>query len=219
MPSSQTGPAVALWPLWLTCAMFGSALTLASFVKVLHSVFLSRSPDKLGDVKEASAVQLFPMVVLAGLCVFFGIFYTVPLKNFIYPAVGGEGAISGLWESGLATILIVVGILIGLAILASASFAKKVRIVPTWFCGERPENDQMIIPGTHFYKTVSSMNGLRQLYSGQEKGWYDSYEQGGKAGLMFTQFLKMMHNGVLSMYLTWVVVGLVLILFVICEIW
>ena len=33
---SSGGP----WPVWLVAAMLGSVLTLASFVKVLHAVFL-----------------------------------------------------------------------------------------------------------------------------------------------------------------------------------
>lgn len=34
------------WVVWLATAMFGSALTLASFVKVLHSVFLRRTAEQ-----------------------------------------------------------------------------------------------------------------------------------------------------------------------------
>jgi len=74
MGTSQTGAAANLWPVWLTCAIFGSALTLASFVKLIHSVFLSRLPSDLKDVKEVSPLQTVPMIVLASLCVFFGIF-------------------------------------------------------------------------------------------------------------------------------------------------
>jgi len=210
-----------LWPIWLVAAMFGSALTLASFVKLLHSVFLSRLPDELKDVKEVPLTMKVPMVVLAFLCVFFGIFYHVPLKLFIYPALGIEPgtAIFGVWESTLATGLIVVGIIIGLVILLVAGFAKKVRIVPTWTCGEVQDNEQMIIPGTHFYKTVSSMKLLKPLYTGQEKGYFDLYNQGGRVGLGLTAFLRYLHSGVLPMYLTWVTLGLLVILFVVCRIW
>ena len=211
----------ALWPIWLVAAMFGSALTLASFVKIIHSVFLSRLPDKLKDVEEVGISQKVPMVVLALFCVFFGIFYHIPLKLFIYPALGIEPgtAIFGTWESGLATVLIIVGIILGLLILLIGKFKKNVRIVPTWTCGEAQENDEMIIPGTHFYKTVSSMKLLKPLYAEQEKGNFDLYDQSGRLGLALTNFLKWMHNGILPVYLTWVAVGLLIILFVICKIW
>ena len=221
MGTKQAGGAASLWPIWLTCAMFGSALTLASFVKLIHSLFLSRLPGELKEAKEVPLSMKVPMVVLALLCVFFGVFYHVPLKLFIYPALNIEPgtAIFGIWESGLATILIVVGIIIGGLILAVGWFSRKVRIVPTWTCGEVQDNEQMIIPGTHFYKTVSSMGGLKQLYTGQEKGHFDLYNQSGKIGLGLTGFLRWLHSGLLPMYLTWVTLGLLVILFIVCRIW
>ena len=224
MGTTQTGSTAGLWPLWLTCAMFGSALTLASFVKLIHSMFLSRLPQELKEVKEVSPVQTVPMAVLALLCVLFGVFYMVPLNQFIYPALNAlgidtEGVIWGTWQSGLATILIIVGIGIGLIIWAVGRLSKNVRIVPTWTCGEIQTNEQMAIPGTHFYKTVSQMGGLQQLYKGQEKGYFDTYDQSGRVGLALTAFLRWLHSGILPMYLTWVTLGLLIVLFVVCGIW
>jgi len=221
MGTTQAGGAAKLWPIWLTCAMFGSALTLASFVKLLHSLFLSRLPSELKGTKEVSPLQTIPMLVLAFLCVFFGIFYSVPLKSFIYPALGIKAgtAIFGTWESILATAMIVFGIVIGLVILLIGLIARKARIVPTWTCGEIQPNDQMIVPGTGFYKTVSSMGGLKQLYASQEKGHFDLYNQGGRVGLIFTGLLRWLHSGILPMYLTWVTLGLLAVLFVVCKIW
>jgi formate hydrogenlyase subunit 3/multisubunit Na+/H+ antiporter MnhD subunit len=214
----ETGTAASLWPIWLTCAMFGSALTLASFVKFIHSIFLSRSPDRQKDAREVSLAMTIPMAVLALLCVFFGIFYGLPLRWFIYPALGIEQPVLSIWSSGLATILLIIGIGIGALIWYLAKLSKNIRTVPTWTCGEIQDNDDMIIPGTHFYKTVSRMGGLKQLYSGQEKGYFDLYNQGGRLGLALTGFLKWLHSGVLSMYLTWVVLGLLVIVFLICKI-
>jgi NADH:ubiquinone oxidoreductase subunit 5 (subunit L)/multisubunit Na+/H+ antiporter MnhA subunit len=221
MGTVQTGKAAALWPIWLIAAMFGSALTLASFVKLIHSAFLSRLPDGLRKVKEVSPLQTLPMIVLAALCVFFGVFYHVPLKLLIYPGLNIEPgtAIFGTWDSTLATTLIIVGIVLGLLILLVGLLARKARAVPTWTCGEAQTNEQMIIPGTHFYKTVSSMGGLKQLYNGQEKGHFDLYNQSARIGLALTGFLRWMHCGLLPMYLTWVIVGLLVILLIICRIW
>ena len=221
MGSTNAAPGAALWPIWLLAAMFGSALTLASFVKIIHSTFLSRLPDELKDVKEVSPLQTIPMIILAFLCVFFGIFYHVPLKMFIYPALGIEPgtAIFGTWASGLATILIIIGVVLGLLILLAGFLATKIRTVPTWTCGEVQTNEQMRIPGTHFYKTVSSMGMLKQLYYGQEKTWFDLYNQAGRLGMALTNFLKYLHSGLLSMYVTWVTLGLLIILFIVCRIW
>ena len=221
MGTTQSGGAAQLWPIWLVAAVFGSALTLASFVKLIHSVFLSRLPEQLKDVKEVSLSMKVPMVVLALLCVFFGIFYHVPLKLFIYPALNIEPgtAIFGTWDSILATALIILGIILGVLVLLVGLLSRKVRTVPTWTCGEVQTNEQMMIPGTHFYKTVSSMGGLKQLYTGQEKGYFDLYNQSAKCGLALTDFLRWLHSGLLPMYLTWVTLGLLVILFIVCRIW
>ena len=222
MGRTQVGTAAVLWPLWLVAAMFGSALTLASFVKILHSIFLSRVPDRLRETHEVSRFQTLPMLVLAFLCVFFGVFYRVPLRWFILPALGMSDGTSlplGDWNAVLATALLLIGIGVAVGVLAVSTFAKKVRRVPTWTCGEIQPNDEMIIPGTHFYKTVSAMNGLRQLYTGQERGYFDLYDQSGRAGLAVTGLLKWMHSGVLPIYLTWVTLGLLLVLLALCNIW
>lgn len=221
MGTTGSGAGGSLWPLWLVAAMFGSALTLASFVKILHSVFLSRRPERLKDVKEVSPLQTFPMLVLAFLCVFFGIFYSIPILRLIVPALDIPADMEiffGLWDSRLATALLLVGVGLGLVVLAVAAFARKVRDVPTWTCGEVQPNDEMIIPGTHFYKTVSSLNGLRQMYNGQEAGHFDLYNQSGKVGFVVTGMLRWLHSGVLPTYLTWMTIGLLLVLFIICGI-
>ncbi|MBN1509279.1 MAG: hypothetical protein JW955_20710 [Sedimentisphaerales bacterium] len=222
MGTTRTGVEAALWPLWLVAAMFGSALTLASFVKILHSVFLSRLPDRLRGTQEVTALQTFPMLILASLCVLFGIFYTVPLYRFILPALGiptDPSVFMGTWSSQLATGLLLVGIAVGVGVLAVSAFRRKIREVPTWTCGEIQPNDEMIIPGTHFYKTVSSLGGLRQMYKGQENGYFDLYNQSGRVGLVVTGILKWMHSGILPVYLTWVMLGLLIVLFVVCGIW
>jgi len=221
MGTDQAHAAARLWPVWLVAALFGSALTLASFVKIIHSVFLSRLPDELKDVKEVSSVQTLPMAVLAVLCVLLGVFYHVPLKLFIYPAlqIQGDQVMLGTWESGLATVLIVAGIVLGVIVWLVGKLSKNVRVVPTWTCGEIQTNEDMIIPGTHFYKTVSSMGGLKQLYAGQERGYFDLYDQGGRLGMVVTGLLRWLHSGILPVYLTWVTLGLLAVLFVICRIW
>ena len=218
--AAKAATASNLWPIWLTCAMFGSALTLASFVKVLHSIFLSRLPGDLKAVKEVSLEQTLPMMVLAALCLFFGVFYWVPLKHFIYPGIGlkPDADILGTWNAALAAILLAIGIAAGVVLWLIGRFSQKIRLVPTWTCGEVQPNDQMIVPGTHFYKTVSSMAGLKQLYTAQEKGYFDLYDQFGRLGLVLTGLLRWLHSGVLPMYLTWVTLGMLAIILVLCGI-
>ena len=55
-------------------ALITSVLTLASFIKVGHSVFFGQLPDRLRNVKEVSLGMRIPMWILAALCVVTGLF-------------------------------------------------------------------------------------------------------------------------------------------------
>jgi hypothetical protein len=168
-----------------------------------------------------SAFQYLPMLILAALCVIFGVAYMLPLKTFIYPALGFEDKVQfiGRWDSSVATFLLIAGLLLGLVIVAAAGIGKKARMVRTWTGGEIQSNDSMIIPGTGFYKTVSSLPGLKRLYFWQENDVFDPYVQTGRTGLSLTGLLRWLHNGVLPMYMTWVTLGLLVLLIVLCKIW
>jgi multisubunit Na+/H+ antiporter MnhB subunit len=107
------------WVIWLAAAMLGSALTLASFVKVLHAVFLRKPSESLAGRKtgEASAALALPTAVLALLCVLFGVLaYRWPLSMAVLPAVGEPLAFLGNWRAGEATVLL--GLMIIGAIIA-----------------------------------------------------------------------------------------------------
>ena len=218
--SGAAAPVSSFWLIFLITAMFGSALTLASFVKIIHSIFLSRLPSDKQSVREAPAVMIVPMVILAILCVIFGVFYTIPLKFFIYPALDIEPgtAIFGTWDSVMATSLLLLGFVLG-GVIVLFALAKNVRTVPTWTCGEVQDNDDIIVPGTGFYKTISNMGGLKGLYKLQERRCFDLYDQGGKVGAAVSGILKWLHSGLLPMYLTWVIMGFLIVLIAVCNIW
>ncbi len=83
------------WLIWLLAAVLGSALTLFSFMKFIHGTFLRAklpargNPEpKTMDVKEVHFTMWLPMVILALLCIIFGIFaIQIPLRHFINPAI------------------------------------------------------------------------------------------------------------------------------------
>ncbi len=68
-------------------ALIVSVMTLASFVKVLHSVFFGQLRKEHENVEEAPAVMLIPMAIMSVLCVLTGIFYHGFTVMFIAPAV------------------------------------------------------------------------------------------------------------------------------------
>jgi hydrogenase-4 component B len=144
------------FPLFLVLglvALFVSLATLASFLKVLGSVFLGKAGEKVA-VEEAPISMVVPQVVLAGLCVLFGIFPQLVLRLVsraiesvtAMPASGvnasrlwgglwlNDGSPVGFWSP--------LAILAALAVLALISYGiqrmggAKVKAVPVWYCGE-----------------------------------------------------------------------------------
>jgi formate hydrogenlyase subunit 3/multisubunit Na+/H+ antiporter MnhD subunit len=72
-------------------ALLGSFLTAASFLKLGHSAFMGKLSDENKNVKEAPVVMLIPMITIALVCVFFGLFNGIPLSKFIVPVLGERG--------------------------------------------------------------------------------------------------------------------------------
>ncbi|MBA7558889.1 NAD(P)H-quinone oxidoreductase subunit 2, chloroplastic [subsurface metagenome] len=207
-------------PIFLLVAMFGSALTLASFIKVIHSVFLGRKPEEIGDVKPEGFTMGFPMVVLAALCVLFGVLAQIPLRYAIGPAVGMDfetapGMIvlsRGIWSPTLATILLCVSLLIGWLIYLSGTIMK-VRTTSVFVGGEKFDSETIRYPGTGFYETIRKLSILKVIYADAEQGIYDLYVLGGRYGMKIVGILKLIHNGVVSTYVAFSMIGLVFLLF------
>lgn len=202
-----------LWIVWLVAAIFGSALTLASFMKIMHATFLGQAQEdkpKHGDVTPAMWV---PTVILASLCVLFGVFaYRIPIRLFITPAVSGNVIYPGVWNASLSTGLILVGVVIGMAIYMIGNI-KNLRVDEPFIGGEALRDD-MKLSGVEFYKTIEDIPLLAAIYSMAKRGIFDIYEQGARITFFFSGVLKRMHNGVLPTYLAWCLLGAVILFFV-----
>ncbi|HSG28978.1 MAG TPA: proton-conducting transporter membrane subunit, partial [Candidatus Krumholzibacterium sp.] len=220
--------------IFLVAAIFGSALTMASFIKVLHSIFLGRRPEKFDGVKEVDFTMQLPMIFISILCVGFGIFASYPLQNFIIPIVSNAGVAldgfdisttgvtAGFWSPTVATVLMIVGLLVGLLIFAFGRLKKNMRTLEDpWTGGNIFDNEEIRIPGTHFYKTVT--DELNPIATGAfrdgEKGAFDLFNIWGRIGDVLVQFLRSMHDGILSTYLSWAVIGLGVLAFILMFRW
>lgn len=205
--------------LCLAAAMVGSGLTLASFMKLLHATFLGQR--KNGPAKkrasEAPWQMWFPCVVLAAICVLFGVFANqLPLKHFILPAVGGVSFI-GSWYAGLSTLLIVIGLLLGLFIFKLKAIKPLMRQDAPFVGAEGVESGENRVSGTEFYNTIKEFRGLAGIYAKAEKGYFDIYEQGKSLVFGIGRFFQFLHNGVLPTYLVWTLLGMVALFFVLMK--
>ncbi|MCK4850494.1 MAG: NADH dehydrogenase [Phycisphaerae bacterium] len=205
-----------LWIVLLVAAIFGSALTLASFVKVIHSVFLGqeyKGADKPPAGPKAGLGMRISMVVLAGACVVFGIWaMQVPLEKMIYPAMPETVQAIGLWQPQLATGLILLAIAAGLVIYLLGSVVN-VRRDDSYVGGaDVSAEPEMRFSAADFYQTISKeMPILRRLYVQAEKSWYDFYALGRRLIFYVGGGLRALHSGLLLTYVAWCVLGLVLL--------
>lgn len=212
-----------LWIIWLVAALFGSALTLASFMKLIHAVFLGQpSSDEVRKTeygrRETSPTMWIPQVFLATLCIIFGVFaYRIPLKMFIFPSVGQGVAFSGIWNPNLATALILGGIIVGIIIylLGTIRQAKEAEI----FVGGEilEEHPDMRISGTEFYNTVQDIGVLGGIYRLAERKAFDVYEVGTKITFGFNKVLSYIHNGILSTYMAWCLLGMGILFYILLR--
>jgi len=225
-------------PLMLVAALFGSVLTLASFVKVLHSVFWGARPARLDGVRERGGIGIpVALLALAALCVGLGVFAAWPLERFVGPAVGleqgGAGALAGdraTWAplhggaarpaldlpnavfSPLAlTGLLVLGSLGALGVgYLGALRARRVR--PAFVGGERFDREIHRFPGTEFYRTVTELPGLGAAIRAGESGRLDVHEIFRRAGAPAVELLRRLHTGLLQDYVAWCLLGTVAVL-------
>jgi NADH:ubiquinone oxidoreductase subunit 5 (subunit L)/multisubunit Na+/H+ antiporter MnhA subunit len=199
-----------LWIFCMVAAIFGSALTLASFIKLIHAIFLGKAKKyPKGDVSFSMWV---PTLILAGLCVVFGIFaYVIPLKGFIVPALSEDIKFIGTWMSLKASLFLVAGLVVGLLIYMTANL-KAVRETAPYIGGEDVGED-MSLSGTEFYSTIEKMPLIKSFYCLAEKKVFDIYEQGKKSIFSLIRILQYLHNGVLPTYLVWCLIGMILFIF------
>ena len=205
-----------MWIIWLVAAMFGSALTLAYFMKLIHAIFLGETSERIKKIeikKDVHWTMWLPMVVLSGLCIIFGVFaYPTALSKFIIPSVS-DFSFTGFWQPGLATLLIIIGIIIGLIIYLIGR-VKGVREA-TPFIGGEAIHEESRVTGVDFYQTIQEMSLFKGIYKKAEEKVFDIYDQGRNLIFFFIEGLKKSHTGILTTYLVWIFTGLIILLLVV----
>lgn len=202
----------------MVLAMFGSALTLAAYMKFIHSVFLGQPSPQAGKApRETNIWGLAPVGLLAALCVVFGLFaYTVPLRWLVIPAVFPFGfyfdPAADFWKTGPALVVLLSSLALGLAVWL-ASRAKMRRDRP--FTGSEDLPPEGNFEGAEFYKSVTSELPLfRKLYDFAEKKYFDIYNLITKFVLGLGGMLSALHTGSIRTYILWFLLGFAVIFYV-----
>ncbi|MFC1898387.1 NADH-quinone oxidoreductase subunit L [Candidatus Cloacimonadota bacterium] len=211
-----TGSGIAnkLWMVWLMLAIVGSALTLASFVKLIAGTYLGRRNKEFSKVKEVSFLMWFPQIVLALACIVFGVFaakWVIPTL-FKIQAIGNTDDLTGLWQSQPVSILILVSLIVGFLIYWIGTL-KTSRTSDSFIGGEKVQDELSYSP-LEFYKTIGSFKLFKFFYDKARKKWFDIYNIGKGLILGFNAIFSSFHTGILSTYIMWVVVGVAILLIV-----
>ncbi|MDO9576365.1 MAG: proton-conducting transporter membrane subunit [Candidatus Cloacimonadales bacterium] len=209
-----TGIANKLWIVWLMLAIVGSALTLASFIKLIAGTYLGRRNKEFAKVKEVSFLMWFPQILLALACVGFGVFaakWVIPTL-FKIKAIGNPQELTGMWQSQPVSILILVSLIVGFIIYWIGTL-KTSRASDSFIGGEKIQDELNYSP-LEFYKTISSFKFFKFFYDKAKKKWFDIYNIGKGFVLGLNTIFSACHTGILSTYIMWIVVGAAILLII-----
>jgi formate hydrogenlyase subunit 3/multisubunit Na+/H+ antiporter MnhD subunit len=211
---SLGAPGYKLKILWLVAAMFGSALTVASFMKLMHAVFLGRPEGDFAHIKEAPVAMSSVVLLLAAISVVFGIWaFTIPLPLLIIPATGFEVAYQGVWHPVTATALLLAGVAAG-AVAYVVFRGAKFRRTDTFVGGGDPEKLGRV-DGTAFYNTVTDIKVIGSVVKREALGELGIYQASSSIVKALARPFSFLHNGILPTYMVWCLLGTIgLILFV-----
>ena len=117
----------------------------------------------------------------------------------------------GLWSPALGTVLLILSLLAGAAIywVSTRSWEEEAEV----FVGGEAMDEESRVPGTQFYGPFRGLGPLKAMVSRAERGAFDLYEQTRRQGSAFVQAFRRLHTGVLTTYLYWIALGVVILLF------
>ena len=205
-----TGLSNQLWMVWLGLAVLGSALTLASFVKFTGGIFLGRQQKPSPKIKEVSPVMWAPMMILALVCIGFGVFASKWVVPHIFMPVSGTFEYTGFWASSTVSLLVLVSIVLGLLIYFLGNM-KNVRTSDSFVGGEKIQ-DETSFSTLEFYKSLQEFRWIDKIYQKARDRCFDLYDLSGRFISWLGKLFSRLHTGVLHDYMLWVIAGLAILL-------
>ncbi len=199
--------------LCLIIAVFGSGLTLASFMKFLYTIYFGKNRPSSGQVTEISPNNWLVTIILSALCLLLGVFaFPFMIKGLLGPILGGNMEISGLAPGFYQPFRMLYLLIIGLAVAALGYFAfRKIRFDQNYVGGQE-DTGHFTANGAYFYDDIRFMSPLKTIYDLALKKTFDIYDWTGKIVHSIGILIQKSHTGVLTTYATWVIVGFILVM-------
>ncbi|HEX2938121.1 MAG TPA: proton-conducting transporter membrane subunit [Ruminiclostridium sp.] len=153
-------------------SLAGSVLTMAYFVKFMHSAFFGVPSKNSENVREAPLTMLIPMGVLSAISVMFGIAPGLPLSVISkvlslaginqpsYTLFSVDTGIGG-WQTGVITMALLLTAVIGFMFLLSGN--KRIRYTNAYTCGVTDlDTDKTNAASQNMYETPHKL--IRKLH-------------------------------------------------------
>ena len=199
-----------LWIVWLGLAVLGSALTLASFIKFTGGIFLGRQKKALSHTREASPFMWVPMLILALICIGFGVFASKLVVPKLFMPVSGAFEYTGIWASSAVSLLVLISIVLGIIIYGLGNM-KNFRTSDSFVGGEKIQDDSSFST-LEFYKSLQEFKWLDRMYRKAGEGLFDLYELFRRFISWLGRIFSAIHTGILHDYSLWIIAGLVILL-------
>ncbi|MGE5558650.1 MAG: proton-conducting transporter membrane subunit [Bacillota bacterium] len=198
----------------LVCAVFGSGLTLASFLKFLYAVYFGKTRPAFAGAREIDLPNWLATLTLALICLVLGVFaFPLAIRTFILPVLGITIDISGILPGFYHSYLMI--FLFGLAFIpvcAAYLVFRKVKFDGNYVGGQEDQPD-FFVSGAHFYDHIHDMSPLKSFYDLAQKRYFDLYHGIGNLVYRFSLLFRKMHDGILTTYTIWTLAGLIIALF------
>lgn len=213
--------------LFYLAAILGAFFTAASFLKLGHAAFLGQLKEEHKNVKESSIAMLFPMIVIAGCCILFGVYNTLPLHHFIQPVLSAA-ALEGHDFSGFPGNGMIV--LVSILVLLGALFhhVTSAKIMGGGHKASEHIRHAPVLSGIYDRAEARAFDpydiGLKAAQVISRAGWWldrmiDSFYD--RFCVWLTQgssgVLRGLHNGNYALYIVWALAGSALVVYYVLK--
>jgi NADH-quinone oxidoreductase subunit L len=205
-------------------ALVGSFFTAASFLKLGHSAFLGRSNLTNSSVKEAPWSMLIPMIVIASICVIFGLYNQSVVGNFIEPVLGGQ--IEQIHDSSEKTVLVAATVMVLIVAVLHHIFAAKaagagykasdhIHYAPLLGSIYNLAEKRFFDPYDILLKIVNGVSKALWVTDRVIDGFYNSVSV--YSAYTLGRGIRRAHTGNYSLYVAWSLAGAILVLIMLLK--
>jgi len=216
--SLETGYRIFAIACWI-----GAILTFASFLKASHAMFFGEKNNKFSNVKENNFSIVFPMGVLALLCIVFGLFSRIPLNaisNSVAVVSGHDFSTHALNlfnpVSGVTILCLIFAFLLhrygylksGKKAYLASEVVHRLPVINTLYNLAERKIFDIYEQGIRFIRVFSIA-----LYYGFDRSADWLYERlVVESGVKAINALRSIHRGFVSGYVAWIFAGIIIII-------